>query len=60
MLESWTHRRKNARLVAEAVSNRKGKPSRTKVDDHVQNVYPAIPNSKRSQISRYDARIEHD
>ena len=38
MLESWTDRRNNARLVAEAVRNRKRKISRTKVDaDHVQN-----------------------
>ena len=45
MLESWEHRRKNVRLVAEVVrlvaevvSDRKDKISRDKVDGHVQNV----------------------
>ena len=55
MLESWANRRKNVRLVAEdvrfvkeVVGDRKGQISRNKVDGHVQNLYPAIPNRKRS------------
>ena len=31
MSESWTHRRKNVRLVAEVVGDRQGKISRSKV-----------------------------
>ena len=55
MLESWANRRKNVRLVAEVVrlvavvvGDRKGQTSRNKVDGHVQNLKPAIPNRKRS------------
>ena len=48
--ESWANRRKNIRLVAEVVSDRQGQISRNKVDGHVQNVQPAIPNRKRSHI----------
>ena len=36
------------RLVAEVVGDRKGQISRNKVDGHVQNLKPAIPNHKRS------------
>ena len=36
------------RLVAEVVGDRKGQISRSKVDGHVQNLKPAIPNRKRS------------
>ena len=55
MLQSWAYRRKNVRvaaevvrLVAEVVGDRKGQISRNKVDGHVQNLKPAIPNRKRS------------
>ena len=48
MLQSWANRRKNVRLVAEVVGDRKGQISRNKVDGHVQNLKPAIPNRKRS------------
>ena len=55
MLQSWANRRKNVRLaaevvrlVADVVGDRKGQISRNKVDGHVQNLKPAIPNSKRS------------
>ena len=55
MLHSWANRRKNVRLVAEVVrlvaevvGDLKGKISRNKVDGHVQNLKPAIPNRKRS------------
>ena len=55
MLKSWANRRKNVRqvaevvrLVAEVVGDRKGQTSRNKVDGHVQNLKPAIPNRKRS------------
>ena len=37
MLESWTNRRKDVRLVAEVVGDRQGKISRSKVVSHVQN-----------------------
>ena len=37
MLESWSSRRKNVRLVAEFVGNPQGKISRSKVDGHIQN-----------------------
>ena len=54
-LQSLANRRKNVRLVAEVVrlvaevvGDRKGKISHNKVDDHVQNLKPAIPNRKRS------------
>ena len=50
MLESGPNRRKNARLVAQVMSDRNGKISRSKVDGHVQNFWPAIPNCERSQI----------
>ena len=53
--EKWANRRKNVRLVAEVVrlvaqvvDDRKGQISRNKVDGHVQNLKPAIPNRKRS------------
>ena len=53
--ENWATRRKNVRLVAEVVrlvaevvGDRKGQISRNKVDGHVQNLKPAIPNRKRS------------
>ena len=53
--EKWVNRRKNirlvtevVRLVAEVVGDRKGQISRNKVDGHVQNLKPAIPNRKRS------------
>ena len=36
------------RLVALVVGDRKGQISRNKVDGHVQNLKPAIPNRKRS------------
>ena len=36
------------RLVAEVVGDCKGQISRNKVDGHVQNLKPAIPNRKRS------------
>ena len=55
MLQSWANRRKNVRLaaevvrvVAEVVGDHKGQISRNKVDGHVQNLKPAIPNRKRS------------
>ena len=55
MLQSWANRRNNVRLVAEVVrlvaevvGDRKGQISRNKVDGHVQNLKPAIPNRKRS------------
>ena len=55
MLQSWENRRKYVRLaaevvrlVAEVVVDRKGQISRNKVDGHVQNLKPAIPNRKRS------------
>ena len=48
-LESWANRRKSARLVSEVVGDRQSKISRSKVDGHVQNFWPAIPNRKRSQ-----------
>ena len=48
MLQSWANRRKNVRLVAEVVGVRKGQISRNKVDGHVQNLKPAIPNRMRS------------
>ena len=55
MLQSWANRRKNVRLVAEVVrlvaevvGDRKGQSSRNKVDGHVQNLKPAIPNRKLS------------
>ena len=55
MLQLWANRRKNVRLVAEVVrlvtgvvGTRKGQISRNKVDGHVQNLTPAIPNRKRS------------
>ena len=55
MFQSWANRRKNVllaeevvRLVAEVVGDRKGQISRNKVDGHVQNMKPAIPNRKRS------------
>ena len=35
------------RLVAGDVGDRKGQISRKKVDGHVQNLKPAIPNRKR-------------
>ena len=37
MLQSWANRRKNVRLIAEVVGDRKGQISRKKVDGHVQN-----------------------
>ena len=37
MLESWANRRKNERLVAEVVGDRKGQISRNKVEGPVQN-----------------------
>ena len=53
--EKWVNRRKNVRLVvevvrlvAEVVGDCKGQISRNKVDGHVQNLKPAIPNRKRS------------
>ena len=53
--EKWANRRMNVRLVAEVVrlaaavvGDRKGQISRNKVDGHVQNLKPAIPNRKRS------------
>ena len=53
--EKWANRRKNirlvsevVRLVAEVVGDRKGQISRNKVDGHVQNLKPAIPNRKWS------------
>ena len=53
--KKWANRRKNVRLVAEVVrlvaavvGDRKGQISRNKVDGHVQNLKPAIPNRKRS------------
>ena len=53
--EKWANRRKNVRLaaeverlVAEIVGDRKGQISRNKVDGHVQNLKPAIPNRERS------------
>ena len=55
MLEWWANRRtivrlvsEVVRLVAEVVGDRKGQISRNKVDGHVQNLKPAIPNRKRS------------
>ena len=48
MLQSWVYRRKNIRLVTQVVRDRKGQISRNKVDGHVQNLKPAIPNRKRS------------
>ena len=36
-LESYKNRRKDVRLVAEDVGDRKGQISRNKVDGHVQN-----------------------
>ena len=55
MLQSSANRRKDVRLVAEVVrlfaevvGDRKGQLSRNKVDGHVQNLKPAIPNRKRS------------
>ena len=36
-IEKWANRRKNVRLVAEVVGDRKGQISRNKVDGHVQN-----------------------
>ena len=55
MLQSWANRRKNVRLVAEVVrlvagvvGDRKGQTSRNKVDGHVQDLKPAIPNRKWS------------
>ena len=56
MLEWWANRRTNVRLVAEVVrlvaevvgDDRKGQISCNKVDGHVQNLKPAIPNRKRS------------
>ena len=55
MLQSWSNRRTNVRLVAEVVrlvavvvGDRKGQLSRNKVDGRVQNLKPAIPNRKRS------------
>ena len=54
-LQSWAYRRKNVRLAAEVVrlvtevvGDRKGQISCNKVDGHVQNLKPAIPNRKRS------------
>ena len=54
-LQSWANRRKNVRLaaevvrlVAEVVGDRKRQITRNKVDGHVQNLKPAIPNRKRS------------
>ena len=51
MLQSWANRRKNVRLVAEVVrlvadvvGDREGQISRNKVDGHVQNLKPAVPN----------------
>ena len=49
-LESWANRRKNVRLVTEVVGDRQGKISRSKVDGHVQNFYPAIPNRLVSRL----------
>ena len=37
-LASYTHRRKDVRLVAEVVGDRKGQINRNKVDGHVQNM----------------------
>ena len=37
-LELWANRRKNVRLVAEVVGDRKGQISRNKVDGHVHNL----------------------
>ena len=55
LLEWWTNRRtivrlvsEVVRLIAEVVGDRKGQISRNKVDGHVQNLKPAIPNRKRS------------
>ena len=56
LLQSWTNRRTNVRLVAEAVrlvalvvGDRKWQISRNKVDGRaVQNLKPATPNRKRS------------
>ena len=55
ILQLWANSRKNVRLVeeivrlvAEVVGNRKGQISRNKVDGHVQNFKPVIPNRKRS------------
>ena len=53
MLEWWASRRTIVRsdvlrLVAEVVGDRKGQISRNKIDGHVQNLKPAIPNRKRS------------
>ena len=55
MLEWWANRStivrlvsEVIRLVAEGVGDRKGHISRNKVDGHVQNLKPAIPNRKRS------------
>ena len=45
--DKLANRRTNARLVAEVVGDRKGQISRNKVDGHVQNLKPAIPNRKR-------------
>ena len=51
MLEWWASRKtivplvsEVVRLVAEVVGDRKGQISRNKVDGHVQNLKPAIPN----------------
>ena len=61
MLQSRANRRKNVRLaaevvrlVAEVVGDRKGQISRNKVDGHVQNLKPAIPNRKRSHDQSCD------
>ena len=43
-LEPYTHHRKDVRLVAADAGDRKGQISRNKVDGHVQNLQPAIPN----------------
>ena len=63
--EKWANRRKNVRLVAEVVrlvaevvGDRKGQISRNKVDGHVQNLKPAIPNRKSGRtISRATGRV---
>ena len=54
MLQSWANRKKNVRLVAEVlrlvavvVGDRKGQISSIKVDGHVDNLKPAIPNRNR-------------
>ena len=44
------NRRTNARLFAEVVGDRQSKISRSKVDGHVQNFWPAITNRKRPHI----------